>query len=116
METEYLTPSDEPELEALIREGLARPALADRGFAARVLRSLEPQPGMSNYRAWLRLSWAGAGSGFLLLVWACGAWWGRGAAYPRPDLLGNAWLYVAFAAALMACLVAWKETDSACPD
>jgi hypothetical protein len=121
MEPEDLTRPDEPEFEALIREGLARPALADGGFTARVLRSLAPRPAVSHYRAWLRLSWAGAGCGFFLALWACGAWLGRELACPRgewrvPDLLGNAWLYLAFAAALAACLMAWQATDDARAD
>jgi hypothetical protein len=118
MEPTYLTPPDEPEFEDRLRAGLARPALADDGFTARVLRSLPARAGVSHYRAWLRLSWAGAGSGFLLVVWACSAWLGRQMAYPRgawpvPDLMGNAWLYLAFAAALVSCLMAWRATDPA---
>jgi hypothetical protein len=118
MEPEDVTRPEERDLENLIRRGLARPALPDGGFTARVLGSLAPIPRMAHYQAWLRLSWAGAGFGFLLLAWACSVWWGRELAYPRDawpvaDLQGNAWLYLAFAAALMSCLTAWHATDSA---
>jgi hypothetical protein len=118
MEPEDLTPPDEPGFDDRLRAGLARPALADGGFTARVLRSLPPRPGVSHYRSWLRLSWAGAGTGFLLAVWACSAWLGREMASPRgawpvPDLLGNAGLYLAFAAALASCLMAWRATEPA---
>ncbi len=117
MEPENVTPPEERDLDDLIRRGLARPALADGGFTARVLGSLSPRPGVAHYHAWLRLSWVGAGFGFLLLAWACSAWWGRELANPRdawpiPDLQGNAWIYLAFAAALMSCLTAWQATDS----
>ena len=118
MEPEDVTPPEERDLENMIRRGLARPALPDGGFTARVLGSLGPRPGIAHYQAWLRLSWAGAGFGFLLVVWACSALWAREMAYPRdawpvPDLLGNALLYLAFAAALMSCLTTWHATDSA---
>jgi hypothetical protein len=121
MEPENLTPPDDPEFEDLIRSGLAQPALADGGFTARVMRSLPQRSAVAHYRAWLRLSWAGAGCGFFLAVWACSAWLGREMAYPRGEwpvsgLLGNAWLYLAFAAALAACLTAWQATDAARPD
>ena len=118
MEPQDVTPPEDPEFEDLLRGGLARPAIADGGFTARVLSSLAPRPALPHLRLWVRLSWAGAGTGFLLALWVGAEWLGREMAVPRaewtvPDLFGNAWLYLAFAVALVACLTAWRAADEA---
>jgi hypothetical protein len=115
MEPANMTPPDDSEFDDLLRRGLAQPALPDGGFTGRVVRALARRSEVAHFRMWLRLAWLGAGTGFLVVVWAGSSWFGLELTEPRnawpiPGLLANAWIYLAFAAALISCLTAWNAT------
>jgi hypothetical protein len=112
-----MTP-DEPHLESLIREGLARPDLPDGGFSMRVVTALPPAPVLPHYRAWVILGWLGTAAGAALALGACIPWSQLSDASPalsqsHPGLPPYAWTTFALAMAMAGGAAAWYLRESA---